>query len=652
MSQTSLARIGLRLGTLGSALSLAYAAPIAEGDVSNDAHSYASRTGWYHPTATSMGFVTNGGERLRLWSDGGVQIGGGYAASPGVGALEVAGAGVFGGAVTVPDGAAAAPGLRVTSEASGLYRYSSTELGFAVAGSYAMRLTSSGLLVVSVSANTTSDALYVTRSLSVGAASQIYNATNAALTDTSAVAGVTYYSSVYRGILNITGNGDNAGYDRGFTFEAFHRGNGTRNSVQGAFIQVGTYNGGGDSTGTITNLRGIEISAVKTTSSVVTESTLCYLGANVGTTKYAIWSAPTSGVVSIGDVSSSLTATANSIYTAGGIGCAGVMVAGGKIVAPAGFDNNSAVLAAGTYNLNLIGAAGAARDLIRAGISAFSNGFTVQYDGSVMVYTMADGALTVGGVLQASSIVAGGLSVTGAVDNPAALSQFIAQWGGGATATENSAVYANPSILALTGNKTGTVGLASIRTGIDTNSALTSAVTVTGMAGWYEKSSLIYALGVGGALAVTNYYGGYVANMPALVAGVTITNQYGIYLEAPTRGGTINASLRALGLVWFDAAENHAITRVSGDTNLDATHFTIEVDASGGAVNINLPDSTGAGVNGRIYNVVKVDATANAVNINRAGADTINGATTVALTVQYQARTVQARAATPGYSII
>jgi len=76
------------------------------------------------------------------------------------------------------------------------------------------------------------------------------------------------------------------------------------------------------------------------------------------------------------------------------------------------------------------------------------------------------------------------------------------------------------------------------------------------------------------------------------------------------------------------------------------------VDASGGAVNITLPDSTSSGVNGRTYNIVKIDATANAVNINRSGADTINGATTVALTVQYQTRTVQARAATPGYRII
>jgi hypothetical protein len=270
-----------------------------------------------------------------------------------------------------------------------------------------------------------------------------------------------------------------------------------------------------------------------------------------------------------------------------------------------------------------------------------------------------DGGVAIGGSY-GGSFGAGSLRANGLViaadrlyvytTNTAAL-QAIFTWNGGAAATELPNIWANSTIQALTGNQTGTVGLASIRTEHDTNSALTSAVTITGLAGWYEKSNLGFALGGGGSLAITNYYGGYVANMPALAAGVTITNQYGLYIEAPTRG-TFNASIRALGLVMFEAAENHAITRVNVDTNLGVTHCTIEVDASGGAVNINLPDSTGTGVNGRLYNIVKVDASANPVNINRAGADTINGATTIALTVQYQSRTVQARAATPGYSII
>lgn len=86
-----LARLGLRVATLGSAASLAYAAPISEGNVSATAHTHAGRTGWYHPTSTSMGVVINGAEALRYWSDGGVQIGGTYSASPGAAALQVGG---------------------------------------------------------------------------------------------------------------------------------------------------------------------------------------------------------------------------------------------------------------------------------------------------------------------------------------------------------------------------------------------------------------------------------------------------------------------------------------------------------------------------------------------------------------------------------
>jgi len=52
---------------------------------------------------------------------------------------------VFSGAgVTVPNGSAAAPGIRLTSEAHGLYRVSATSLGFAVAGTAAASLTSTG----------------------------------------------------------------------------------------------------------------------------------------------------------------------------------------------------------------------------------------------------------------------------------------------------------------------------------------------------------------------------------------------------------------------------------------------------------------------------------------------------------------------------
>lgn len=99
-TQSQLARLGLRLGTLGSLASLALACPIAEGDSAQAAHTYASRTGIYCPTPTSISLVAAGAERVRLWDDGGVQIGGAFAASPGPGILSVAGSIVLPGATS------------------------------------------------------------------------------------------------------------------------------------------------------------------------------------------------------------------------------------------------------------------------------------------------------------------------------------------------------------------------------------------------------------------------------------------------------------------------------------------------------------------------------------------------------------------------
>lgn len=71
MAATSaLARLGLRIATLGSAANLAIAAPIAEGDVSPTAHTDATRVGVYFdrtaPANPFIGFVAGGVEGLRV----------------------------------------------------------------------------------------------------------------------------------------------------------------------------------------------------------------------------------------------------------------------------------------------------------------------------------------------------------------------------------------------------------------------------------------------------------------------------------------------------------------------------------------------------------------------------------------------------------
>jgi len=57
-----------------------------------------------------------------------------------------AGISEFGGQVIFPDGAVAAPGIRTTTEAHGLYRVDATTLGVSVAGTLACKMTSSGIL--------------------------------------------------------------------------------------------------------------------------------------------------------------------------------------------------------------------------------------------------------------------------------------------------------------------------------------------------------------------------------------------------------------------------------------------------------------------------------------------------------------------------
>jgi hypothetical protein len=74
-----------------------------------------------------------------------------------------------------------------------------------------------------------------------------------------------------------------------------------------------------------------------------------------------------------------------------------------------------------------------------------------------------------------------------------------------------------------------------------------------------------------------------------------------------------------------------------------ATDSVILVDATAGAVAITLPT---AAVSGTTIRVKKIDSSANAVTVTRAGADTIDGATTQVISSQYTAIDVIANGGT------
>lgn len=577
MSQTSLlARIGLRLGTLGSALSLAYAAPIAEGDVSNDAHTHAARTGWYHPTPTSTGFVANAVEQLRIDADVTMGLTGSYAKWYGADRyLEVY-------TTSAAAGAALYCNNTVTDASQGV--------GAVLVGQ-AFSINNIGLV-----AGTTAQALA--------------SLTATAKTITN-LAGSTFEVS---GILSIGGGGGTGALTNLFgtkstvAWSSSSASTFTVSKTYGAYVRLSP-NGGAGSTVTATDVYGfyqdLDASGIATT---ITNFYGVYLATPTGTAttitnRWGLYQADTS---------------AKNFF--GGI----VQLPDGAVGAPSIAFANSATT--GIYR-------SAANEL-----SVAINGtqrFTLNASTANLSLPLTSSTITASPSL--APVAGGALNGT-------------PNWLGNPGAVTVAGVLGKPSIYGPTANSTAAIGLCGLQSNITTNVAYNAARTVTGMAGWYEQGNLGVALG-GGTLGLTNYYGGYVANLPALAAGVTVTNQYGLYLEAPTRGSTLNISLYSAGLVHLNAAENHAITRVSGNTTLDATHFSVEVDASGGPVTITLPDSTGAGVNGRIYNVKKVDNSANAVTIARSGADTIDGVTSQSLTAQWQSRTVQARAATPGYAI-
>jgi hypothetical protein len=70
---------------------------------------------------------------------------------------------------------------------------------------------------------------------------------------------------------------------------------------------------------------------------------------------------------------------------------------------------------------------------------------------------------------------------------------------------------------------------------------------------------------------------------------------------------------------------------------MTASDCVILANASAGEITITLPPANKSGM---IVHVKKVDSSANVVNISSAGTDTIEGATTVSLLLQYSSRTL------------
>lgn len=94
------------------------------------------------------------------------------------------------------------------------------------------------------------------------------------------------------------------------------------------------------------------------------------------------------------------------------------------------------------------------------------------------------------------------------------------------------------------------------------------------------------------------------------------------------------------------ASQMGDVTGFTSSATLGADDYLAAVDATAGPVTITVP----LGVNGRQYAVKKIDSSGNAVTVARTGSDTIDGATTYALTTQYQSVTIIGRSG--GYWVL
>jgi hypothetical protein len=101
------------------------------------------------------------------------------------------------------------------------------------------------------------------------------------------------------------------------------------------------------------------------------------------------------------------------------------------------------------------------------------------------------------------------------------------------------------------------------------------------------------------------------------------------------RTPTAHASTHAAG--GADEIPIFGYLAVSTNTTLNATHerFLIDVNATSAAITITLPAASTVGSGWQLW-IRKNDVSVNAVTINRAGSDTINGATSLQITTRYQ----------------
>jgi hypothetical protein len=110
--------------------------------------------------------------------------------------------------------------------------------------------------------------------------------------------------------------------------------------------------------------------------------------------------------------------------------------------------------------------------------------------------------------------------------------------------------------------------------------------------------------------------------------------------------GTTNGRLTTAGTFLFDGSKLTVYGALQLDTELmtttatlSATQYVVRVDASAGAVTVDLPDATTC--QGRVYIIKLISNSANAMTIEPSGAQTIDGVSNISSSTQYAVYQIQ-----------
>lgn len=140
-------------------------------------------------------------------------------------------------------------------------------------------------------------------------------------------------------------------------------------------------------------------------------------------------------------------------------------------------------------------------------------------------------------------------------------------------------------------------------------------------------------------------------NNKAVRQATFIASQFAQYIsntlaEDVLDNGDESALLTQIGLIFVPRGAT--TTKTTTYTALSTDYF-IAGNASGGAFTITLPAASSNP--GKTLIVKKIDSSVNAVTIARAGSDTIDGGTSIAMGIQYQAQTLISNGSSSWYVV-